>query len=97
VRRDRRWRALYYLQSLRTRILVVAATERGLRTTELKGADDLPESLLDELRTTLVASVEPDELLRALRSATRIFLEQIRGAEPSLSDRLEAQLSALLE
>jgi predicted nucleotidyltransferase len=95
LRRGRPWRALYYVECLRTRVLTVASAARGLRSSELKETDDLPPELLAQVEATLLASVEPEALLGSIRGLIRLFLEELRGPEPELADRLESQLSGI--
>jgi len=94
IRRGRPWRAHYYIGLLRWRTLTLA----GADMSEYKGVDDVRPELLDQLADALPRSLEPDELLRATRAVTRLFLEELRRFDGEgmdcreLADRLETRL-----
>jgi predicted nucleotidyltransferase len=92
VRRGRLWQALWYLQRIRNRTLGLAQERHGFYADFFDHADDLPIGELRPLEDTLVASLDPESLLRAIEVATRAFLVELRRGEPALCDRLEGPL-----
>jgi predicted nucleotidyltransferase len=92
TRRSRPWRALFYIERIRTATLRLASQQRGHYAGELNYADDLPPELLETLRPTLVSSLESATLFAAVRAATRGFLLELRRVKPELADRLERPL-----
>jgi predicted nucleotidyltransferase len=97
VARGRPWRAQYYVGVVRWRTLALATDRLGLMFDEFKGVDDLPTRLRAELADTLPRSLEPDELLRALRTAMHAFLDELRHTRPELADRLAAPLAEFVD
>ena len=95
VHRGRLWQALWYLERVRNRTLALASERRGLYADFFDYVDDLPP---DEraLETTLVPSLEPEPLLRALEAATRALLAELRRGDSRLADRLQAPLLELI-
>jgi hypothetical protein len=97
VARGRPWRAQYYVGVVRWRTLSLATDRLGLMLDEFKGVDDLPAELRAALADALPRSLEPDELLRALRAALRAFLDELRQTRPELADRLTAPLAEFVD
>jgi predicted nucleotidyltransferase len=97
VARGRPWRAQYYVGVVRWRTLALATDRLGLTFSEFKGVDDLPAELRAALADTLPRSLEPDELLRALRAAMDAFLDELRQTQPQLADRLAAPLAEFVD
>jgi hypothetical protein len=101
IERGRFWSAQYYIAELRHETLSLACVRRGLPGRYARGFDELPGELLTEASASLVRSLEPAELLRALRSAIRLLTTEARdldtfpGVEPSLdeltADALDSQ------
>jgi predicted nucleotidyltransferase len=97
VARGRPWRAQYYVGVVRWRTLALATDRLRLMFDEFKGVDDLPAELRAALADTLPRSLEPDELLRALRAAMHAFLDELRQTRPELADRLAAPLAEFVD
>lgn len=91
ARRGRPWQALWYLERVRNRALALASQRRGLYSEFFDYVDDLPEEER-AFQTTLVTSLEAEDLLRAIEEATIGLLAELRRGEPSLADRLEGPL-----
>jgi predicted nucleotidyltransferase len=92
VRRGRLWQALWYLERIRNRTLALAQERRGFYADFFDYADDLPDEQLAPLLQTLVASLDPSSLLRAVEVATEAFLDELRHGEPDLSVQLHDPL-----
>jgi hypothetical protein len=97
IARGRPWRAQYYIGLLRWRTLTLATDRLGLDFSEYKGVDDLPADLRAALEDALPRSLALDELARAARSATTVFLGELRMHRPELADRLEPRLLFFLD
>jgi hypothetical protein len=97
IARDRPWRAQYYIGLLRWRTLTLATDRLGLDFSEYKGVDDLPADLRAALEDALPRSLALDELARAARSATTVFLSELRMQRPELADRLGPRLLFFLD
>jgi hypothetical protein len=91
IARGRPWRAQYYIGLLRWRTLTLATDRLGLDFSEYKGVDDLPADLRAALEDALPRSLALDELARAARSATTVFLSELR------MQRLEPRLLFFLD
>jgi predicted nucleotidyltransferase len=97
VARGRPWRAQYYIGVVRWRTLALATDRLGLMFGEFKDVDDLPAELRGALADTLPRSLEPDELLRALRAAMHAFLDELRQTRPELADRLATPMAEFVD
>jgi hypothetical protein len=92
IERARLWSAQYYIAELRHETLSLACLRRDLPGRYARGFDELPAELLTEASGSLVRSLEPAELVRALRSAIRLLTREARDldtfplVEPSLHD-----------
>jgi hypothetical protein len=76
VERGRLWQAEYWISALRDEGLTLACLARGLEASYGRGFDQLPARALAQASGALVRSLERDELLRALRSAIDLLLEE---------------------
>jgi predicted nucleotidyltransferase len=86
--RGRSWQALYFLQRLRNRTLVLATQRHGMDADEFKSVDDLPAEERDRLLTSLVGELSQPSLLGAIESTTLAFLDELRHWDRALADRL---------
>jgi len=69
IARGRWWQAEHCIGAIRDRTLALACIRRNLESAHGRGYDDLPPTVLDPLRRSLVSSLTPDALLEALRAA----------------------------
>jgi predicted nucleotidyltransferase len=92
VRRGRPWQGLWYMERVRNRTLKLAQERRGFYADFFDYVDDLPVEELVPLEKSLVVSLAPESLLRAIEVATRAFLAELRHGESVLADRLEDPL-----
>lgn len=96
IQRGRFWQAEYWVSSLRDYGLALACRSRGLPAAEARGYDQIPADVHLAFKDCLVTSLEPEELLRALRCAIEALLRQ--SAEvPELATKVEPQLRELME
>ena len=66
IERGRYWQAAHWIGNARDLALSLACRRRGLPALHGRGLDDLPAEVHNAFIDTFVASLEPDELLRAL-------------------------------
>ncbi|HEX2236317.1 MAG TPA: nucleotidyltransferase domain-containing protein [Actinomycetota bacterium] len=92
IRRRRPWQALWYLQRVRGRALALAQQRRGLYADFFDYVDDLPQDELHPWSETLVTSLEPSALSRALERATRLYFAELEHGAPGLRARIERPL-----
>ena len=92
LRRGRPWQALWYAQRVRNRTLGLDQERRGFYAEFQDYADDLPPEELVPLEATLVDSLDPDTLLRAIELTTKAFIAELSRGAPELAARLEAPL-----
>jgi hypothetical protein len=88
VARGRVWQAEHWLSMARDHVLELACLERGLVTAQGRGFDELPADVLESMMSALPASLEPAELLRALRAVVEGLGRA--GADPVVLERLRA-------
>lgn len=100
VDRGRVWLAEHWISGVRDEALALACLRRGLSIAHGRGFDDLPDDVLGRFDAALVRSLEPAELLRALRAAVAGLLaeaDEVRGlaeaVEPGLRELTESPLS----
>ncbi len=94
IERGRTWQAEYWISGTRDYALSLACRRRGLPASEGRGFDDLPPDVRDGFRSTLVTSLEQDELLRALGCVIEGLLRE--GDEvQELATKVESQLRTL--
>jgi len=94
IERGRVWQAEYWISSTRDYALSLACRRRGLAAVEGRGFDDLPADVRDFFKSTLVASLERDELLRALQYTIQGLLRETEEVQ-ELADKVEPQLHEL--
>ncbi len=90
VERGKLWQAEYWVSSLRDEALTLACLNRGLATSHARGADELPADLLAAFQDSLVRTLDPGALRRALGSAVgRLVREAGDLATPLTADLAE--------
>src|SRR5258706_5664726 len=94
IERGRYWQAEYWISSTRDYALSLACRRYGLQTANGRGYDDLPPEILHAPTDSLVTSLEPDELLRALGFAIKGLLSET-GEVKELAAKVESQLQML--
>ena len=84
IARGRWWQAEHCIDAIRDRTLALACIRRNLESTHGRGYDDLPPTVLDPLRGSLVSSLAPEALLEALKAAVDGLLrESVDLGEPA--------------
>ena len=89
-----------YLQAaweIRNRTIELAGLRWGLDTGHFRQVDDMPQTFREEGARTLVAHLDPGEILRALDAATRCFFAQVRALESRLGVALAGDLETRME
>jgi hypothetical protein len=95
LERGRPWQAEYLISWLRDNALSLACRRRGLPARYGRGFDELPADVRAAFEDTLVRSLEPDELQRALGRAIAGLLREA-GEVPALAAKVEPHLRELL-
>jgi hypothetical protein len=94
IERGRYWQAEYWISVTRDYALSLACRRRGLGAVEGRGFDDLPAEVRDFFKSTLVTSLEREELLRALNYTIEGLLREVEEVQ-ELADKVEPQLREL--
>lgn len=76
LRRGQPWKALHYLETIRSRTIELAALRRGLDIGHFREVDCLPEELLNDMRETIPETVEDGEIIQALDKAIHCFFRE---------------------
>ncbi len=97
VKRGHLWRARHYLEQLRDRTVELAGLNNGLNTSNFRQVDQMPDDFRIALQETLVSELESDEILRALRAATRCFFKQAHALDEKLDFDYSSSLAAKME
>jgi hypothetical protein len=95
IERGRYWHAEYWISSTRDYALSLACRRRGLAAVYGRGFDDLPPEIRNAFISTLVTSLERDELLRALRCVIEGLLHEVDEVQ-ELAAKVEPQLRELM-
>ncbi len=95
IERGRYWQAEYWISSLRDYALSLACRRRSLSTFHGRGVDDLPAEVRNHFQCSLVTSLEPRELLRALSCAIEGLLSEA-GEVEDMASKVEPQLRELM-
>jgi hypothetical protein len=95
IERGRYWHAEYWISSTRDYALSLACRRRGLAAVYGRGFDDLPPDIRNAFISTLVTSLERDELLRALRCVIEGLLHEVDEVQ-ELAAKVEPQLHELM-
>ncbi len=93
IERERPWQAEYWTSAVRDQALALACRRRGLSVWYGRGYDELPADVLDA--STLVRSVQKEELLRALERAIDALLREADEAR-DLASKVDAGLRQLV-
>lgn len=76
IERGRLWQAEYWMSAARDYALSLACRQRGLSPFYGRGFDDLPETVRARFVGALPVSLEPDDLLAALRVALDNLIQE---------------------
>jgi len=93
IERGKFWQAEYWISSLRDYALNLACLRLGLPANNGRGYDALSEDVHSKFKNTFVASLEQDELQRALTACIEGLLSQTSQQE--LASQIEPQLRLL--
>jgi hypothetical protein len=96
IARGRRWQALYMLNQMRDRVLALACVAAGLPTSEARGVDRLPASVLKPLEGTIPRSLADHDLRVAFGSTADALMEQARRVDSALAERLDPVIGLLV-
>jgi hypothetical protein len=94
IERGRYWQAEYWISGVRDNALGLACRRRSLPPSHGRGYDELPAGVRDFFKGALVASLERDELLRALGIAIEGLLRETDEVQ-ELAAKVEPQLRQL--
>jgi predicted nucleotidyltransferase len=92
LERGLRWQAEYWIRSIRDNTLALACLRLGLPAAHSKGVDRLPSEITGPALDAFARSMEADELARAFRAATGVFLVELRQTDVRIAEKLEQVL-----
>lgn len=95
IGRQKPWAAAFWIAGVRDQTIALACLRHGENPMYARGVDALPPDTTVPLEETFAASLEPDELRRALRAATRCLVDEIARVDAPLAERLQAALPNL--
>ena len=90
--RGRLWQGEHFVSALRGQTLALACLRLGEPPAYARGVDRLPPEVLAPYEETLIRSLDPAELRRALALLTELFLGEVEAADRDLADRLREPL-----
>jgi hypothetical protein len=95
IARGRPWQAEHMIGGARDRVLALACVRHGLPARYGRGFDDLPATVTVALVSALVASLQREELNRALRATVAALVVETEQADPELAGRLANPLGEI--
>lgn len=84
IAREEPWQAEHWISALRNHTLTLACLRHGVPSHYGKGAASRPAEQLHALAAAFVARLDREELTRALGSAVRAFVAELRHADAML-------------
>lgn len=97
IDRGRPWRAEHWISAVRDLVLTLGCARLGFPSVYAKGADQLPAADLARLEASLVSSLDPGELSRALRAAVGALLVEVTRTDPAVAARITPLLTSLAD
>lgn len=95
IARGRLWQAEYMVSGMRDQVLALACLRHDVPAVQGRGMDDLPSPVTDPFVSTLVRSVEADELGRAFAATVEMLLVEIEKVDAELASTIAATLREL--
>ena len=95
IERNKLWQAEYWISGVRDHALALACLRFAQPARYAKGVDDLPCEVSAQFEDSLVRTLTPSELWRALGAAAAQLLRELREADADLARRLEGPLLEL--
>ncbi len=96
IERGKAWQAQYWISEARNLTLSLACHNRGLQTNNARGHDDLPAEVLAPFTETLLGSLNPSQLIRALAKMVDLLLLNSQDVR-EVASKLEEQLRKLTD
>ncbi|MGB3717872.1 MAG: aminoglycoside 6-adenylyltransferase [Candidatus Promineifilaceae bacterium] len=97
ISRGHNWRALHYLETVRTRAIELVCIRRGFDPHHFRPVHHLPPEFQVELQETLPQNTEDSEILRALAKTAAIFFDECHVFDQSIGLDLSSNLRAGME
>jgi hypothetical protein len=95
IQRDKPWQAEWSISGMRDQVLALACRRLGYATRYAKGADLLPAEITKPLEFALVASLDAQELRRALVAGAAALADELDRTDAALGARLRPLLVEL--
>jgi len=95
--RGHKWRALHYLETVRTKVIELACIRRGFDPHHFRPVHQLPSYFLDELQETLLVDMADEEIYRALEKLTALFFTECHAIDQMLGNDLSTELHARMK
>jgi hypothetical protein len=97
IERGKLWSAEYWVGAVREQALALACLRYAEPPDYRRGTDRLPSAVTTPFEGTLVRSLEPAELRRALARATQLFIAEVEFHDSDLAERLREPLADLID
>ena len=97
IDRGRPWRALWYVERLRSGALELACNRLELDPRHFAGVDDLPGQSLAAAFLGIAPSLSDEDLWSALRGATDAFFSEAANENPEVTVKLRHKLTEYLD
>lgn len=92
IERNKPWQAEYWISEIRDHTLALMCLRYGESAVYGRGIDRLPAAVTSSLATSLVRSLDEQELRRALAMATRHLIDEVEEWDTALCTRLRPLL-----
>jgi hypothetical protein len=88
--------AEYMLSGMRDNVLALACKRHGVAAVQGRGLDDLPQEVRGRAADSLVGSLDPAELIQALRLTTAFLQDEISYVDTDLASRLAIPMEKIV-
>ena len=95
IERNKLWQAEYWISGVRDHALALACLRFDQPARYAKGVDGLPSEVSAQFGDSLVRTLTPSELWRALGAAAAQLLRELREADADLARQLEGPILEL--
>lgn len=96
LHRGRLWQAEFWISALRDHIITMKCVHHGLQSAHGRGADQLPQSELEELETTLIKALDASQMRVSLNRTAQLLISEIGRSNAVLAESIRDVVSLAL-
>ena len=92
LQRNLPWKAISELGEIRNQTIELRGLREGLDTKRFRHVDKMSQEFLEDMRKTLVSSMDDKEIMNAIRIATNCFFREARRIDKILGDNFSSEI-----